>query len=885
MNYKWYIELKKIHFIMFNLSDLSSAAVTNTAIIERQNRYDGHEIDNTSTEEVNVQRRTLNEKEAETQVTDIATSTDDVTNHQEQQHTVILDNSNSGTNALESDAYDTLHINEAEMYKIGDLVDVDGKNIGYITDVCNRNENGHFTVRYIIDKRTDYGISSSRLKLRTLNSDTCTRAGTNRREPQQQANWITATNDDTAEQQEFKAALENSFSSKKYTSENPLYKFLLQNKSKSKGWLRNIIRKKTVNPKSHLNPLERTLLTVVSTMFSGYSPCQGVLKGYCDLINRAFGVARNTHNNILTFFVNSSYTMERKQRNDKYKSVFNCEERRKKVFTGYNVFKKRKTKEFRDNNTRISEIEYASAFEELSVEQKRSYEVLAQRQLDRSRYLWEDLKKVLLKTKGKISFRELENQLDNIVSHQTIMNFLNTQEGFTLKKDRIIPSLDLNAKERRVEWAETWWTFWKCVKCIPTDKAIVVNIHMDEKWFYAVKARTNIKELTSIGLENNYSKVHHKNNIQKTMYIVVTAYVPMIDNDITKGGKAVPISCYRCVKMVKQSKDSYKRVYKDDGSFHYPKIPENLLNKKGHWYSQNVELTGCSEGTAKEPKLSLLQVYKDEIIPSIHQKIVERFSNNGTRDVIIVKQEDGAGLHTKAKYVHEMNEMFAERGWVIFNQPSQSPMTNVHDACIFPMMSKAASTVSAVDYEARLLQGEQLHEVVMKVWNNPKHRVAMSRAFAGHSQIVSAILAHNGDNTYLTERKGLSFGIRKMFVRDREGDGIIPVVLAPENEGETSQGILLSEWSVNGLRYEPPDITSLSNAKLSAEMRGLFVKYADPDLMSDEVCEVLMPIIHDELMVQTMEEYQPGRSRSDPVNVDDMEVTMADSEFEEPVPV
>ena len=118
-----------------------------------------------------------------------------------------------------------------------------------------------------------------------------------------------------------------------------------------------------------------------------------------------------------------------------------------------------------------------------------------------------------------------------------------------------------------------------------------------------------------------------------------------------------------------------------------------------------------------------------------------------------------------------------------------------------------------------------------------------------------------------------------------EGDGIIPVVLAPENEGETSQGILLSEWSVNGLRYEPPDITSLSNAKLSAEMRGLFVKYADPDLMSDEVCEVLMPIIHDELMVQTMEEYQPGRSRSDPVNVDDMEVAMADSETDEPVPV
>ena len=167
---------------MFNLSDSSSATVTNTSILGQS--HNGHEIDNTSNEEVNVRRRTLNEQEGETQITEDATSTDDVTN--QQQHTVILDNSNSGTNALESEAYDTLHINEAEMYKIGDLVDVDGKNIGYITDVCNRNENGHFTVRYIIDKTTEYGISSSRLKLRTLNSDTCTRAGTNRREPQQQ---------------------------------------------------------------------------------------------------------------------------------------------------------------------------------------------------------------------------------------------------------------------------------------------------------------------------------------------------------------------------------------------------------------------------------------------------------------------------------------------------------------------------------------------------------------------------------------------------------------------------------------------------------------------------------------------------------------------------
>ena len=36
-------------------------------------------------------------------------------------------------------------------------------------------------------------------------------------------------------------------------------------------------------------------------------------------------------------------------------------------------------------------------------------------------------------------------------------------------------------------------------------------------------------------------------------------------------------------------------------------------------------------------------MYKEQIIPDIEKKIVNRFSNNGKRKVIIVKQEDSAG--------------------------------------------------------------------------------------------------------------------------------------------------------------------------------------------------------------------------------------------------
>ena len=78
-------------------------------------------------------------------------------------------------------------------------------------------------------------------------------------------------------------------------------------------------------------------------------------------------------------------------------------------------------------------------------------------------------------------------------------------------------------------------------------------------------------------------------------------------------------------------------------------------------YFKSFELTGSSEGTARNPKISLLQVYREKIIPKIEEKVVQRFNCNGTRKIIIVKQEDGAGLHTDSTYLCEMKKEFNER--------------------------------------------------------------------------------------------------------------------------------------------------------------------------------------------------------------------------------
>ena len=87
-----------------------------------------------------------------------------------------------------------------------------------------------------------------------------------------------------------------------------------------------------------------------------------------------------------------------------------------------------------------------------------------------------------------------------------------------MRRGRIFPSLDLVAKERQVKWAQKWWTFWKSFTSILTDRAIMVNVHMDEKWFYK---RTNVKELpVSILNERALVKMKHGINFKEHAHFV-----------------------------------------------------------------------------------------------------------------------------------------------------------------------------------------------------------------------------------------------------------------------------------------------------------------------------------------------------------------------------
>ena len=85
------------------------------------------------------------------------------------------------------------------------------------------------------------------------------------------------------------------------------------------------------------------------------------------------------------------------------------------------------------------------------------------------------------------------------------------------------------------------------------------------------------------------------------------------------------------------------------------------------------------------------------------------------------------------------------------------------------------------------MKADGLHKSMMKILADKINLPAILRSFSGHHQMVLVILDNKGDINYLSERGGISFGIRKCFMTSPEGDG---VVMVPESQIENSYGIM-----------------------------------------------------------------------------------------------
>ena len=214
-------------------------------------------------------------------------------------------------------------------------------------------------------------------------------------------------------------------------------------------------------------------------------------------------------------------------------------------------------------------------------------------------------------------------------------------------------------------------------------------------------------------MEENVSyAVQHKSYICKEMFICTTAYLPQC-NDITKGGLAFKVSMERVGYLLAASRDSCKRIYNDNNtSFTYPKIPENLIRKKGELYFKSLEINAVGEGTPANPKFSLMKYFQEKEIPRL-EALTRQLQQQYNKQIIIRYQMDGAGPHTDKKLQIYLDEQFFERNWMLVQQPPQSPLTNVKDTCLFPSLSRRVTFNQSNLYNSKVLDGEELNSCVM----------------------------------------------------------------------------------------------------------------------------------------------------------------------------
>ena len=291
----------------------------------------------------------------------------------------------------------------------------------------------------------------------------------------------------------------------------------------------------------------------------------------------------------------------------------------------------------------------------------------------------------------------------------------------------------------------------------------------------------------------------------------------------------------RAGRMVKAKKNSYGREYFPDGSgYHYPPRADNLLRRAGEEYFENLEITGSKETAKGKRKFALTKWLLEDFFPKL-KEFCQQLEHNLGKRIHVRGQWDNASPHTERAVVRLIEELFTAEGWVWTTQPSNSPLTNILDAAIFPALAKYVSSLQGLYNAGRYLQCERLWEFVLRAWEEyPLDRIA--RAFVHHAQVAAATYNCNGGDEFVQERNGLSFGVRRVcridYGDEYEGDeGAINLTsMAPRDENRVPKGVIVTELWEGAM-----DLEGGSDKKL---------KYDTPSMAAYDIAEYLS---HEEL--------------------------------------
>ena len=267
------------------------------------------------------------------------------------------------------------------------------------------------------------------------------------------------------------------------------------------------------------------------------------------------------------------------------------------------------------------------------------------------------------------------------------------------------------------------------------------------------------KVAPAFGCHPVHQRINHKNSVDKILAICAVGIAPF-DNDLQNGGEAHKIEITRCGGMVEAQKDSFERVYRDDGSYHYPKLAENRLREKGKEYFENWEITGSREMHKLTRKFALTAWIRNNFMPKL-MELAQRLEQKCNKTIHIRGQWDNASPHVEKMLLRLIVELFGEFGWEWTAQPANTPFPNVIDAALFPALAKGVSKIQGLFHEGRYLQCEKLWEVLEQAWAKYLEE-KIARSFVHHAQVAAAIYDCDGGNAFVCQHKGLSFDVRRV---------------------------------------------------------------------------------------------------------------------------
>jgi hypothetical protein len=125
-------------------------------------------------------------------------------------------------------------------------------------------------------------------------------------------------------------------SSSSSSSYHPMYVYLKNHTDKEKGWLRRLLPFKD---KKATQQKMSVLLTIMTALFSGFNCNGGVHHSWNSMLCNAWDINWKTTIRKFNTFIEHGFSVEQKVRLDKGSSVFTCDNKRRHVFTAFNVYK------------------------------------------------------------------------------------------------------------------------------------------------------------------------------------------------------------------------------------------------------------------------------------------------------------------------------------------------------------------------------------------------------------------------------------------------------------------------------------------------------------------------------------------------------------------